>query len=504
MRFDSPVSLLQYGDTFTLLLAGQRMTFLYAPTSVLYFFKAPASDLPFTPAVEQFTRRVFQLPPAHFVSKHHLLLTRLRHQVGVAETLPGHAARLLPLLMDRMGRAWRHELHDMAHDGQHRMELMRGVENFLFPAAVDALFGARFLRHHGSQRMQEAFFAFEGCFELAASPVPHAFQPHFRAARRTLLRALTHSYKKGDFKGSTVDALIQGCGLPDACVPNMLLAVLWASQANTTPAVFWGVAFLLLEENAHHLRAIQRAVLQGDDAANDESDGPESGKERANGDGSGNAKEGTSPPPHLRRLSPAQLNRLKATACDPSSLLVRCCLEAVRLRSPSIDVRLTASHITLPSSPSGNERPSTPGFTLPQGSVVAISPWAVHLDPRYYTNPDLYDPDRKGMALPGAEGGALHAAVAGVGGLAGVSFGGGQYRCPGRAFAEMEMALAVGLILCSYDLRLDVPAEGGSGGGGGAPGDARGALPPPDLQRLVGIKVPKGPCWCALMADGMA
>ena len=31
--------------------------------------------------------------------------------------------------------------------------------------------------------------------------------------------------------------------------PNMLLAILWASQANTVPATFWSLAMLLLPEN---------------------------------------------------------------------------------------------------------------------------------------------------------------------------------------------------------------------------------------------------------------
>ena len=42
-------------------------------------------------------------------------------------------------------------------------------------------------------------------------------------------------------------------GLPRALVPNLLLAVMWASQANTIPATFWTVAFLLMPENNRHL-----------------------------------------------------------------------------------------------------------------------------------------------------------------------------------------------------------------------------------------------------------
>ena len=75
-------------------------------------------------------------------------------------------------------------------------------------------------------------------------------------------------------------------------------------------------------------------------------------------------------------------------------------------------------------------------------------------------------------------------------------------RCPGRFFAESELALLASLLLLLFDFTL-LPREGGGGGeggggeGGGAPGDPAGLLPPPDLRKLVGIKVPAGPCWAA-------
>jgi hypothetical protein len=45
--------LLQYGDAFTLRLVGQRMTFVFAPSSLVYFFTAPDDELTFAPAVQQ-------------------------------------------------------------------------------------------------------------------------------------------------------------------------------------------------------------------------------------------------------------------------------------------------------------------------------------------------------------------------------------------------------------------------------------------------------------------
>eukprot|EP00884_Botryococcus_braunii_P002522 jgi/Botrbrau1/12270/Bobra.0323s0010.1 len=57
-------------------------------------------------------------------------------------------------------------------------------------------------------------------------------------------------------------------------------------------------------------------------------------------------------------------------------------------------------------------------------------------------------PERKGSS-----GGPL-GAVAGVHGVAGLAFGGGRYRCPGRRFAEMEVGLLTALLLSSCELEL--------------------------------------------------
>lgn len=130
-------------------------------------------------------------------------LQALRHLL-VPATLPQHTARLLRLLLARLQR-W-------PAPGQ--LELVGELRSLVFEASVGALFGERFLWGDGPEgsasgsngssdagpasaaaaaaaaRLQQAFFAFEEGFELAASPVPHLFQPAFLAARRRLVAAL--------------------------------------------------------------------------------------------------------------------------------------------------------------------------------------------------------------------------------------------------------------------------------------------------------------------------
>ena len=70
-----------------------------------------------------------------------------------------------------------------------QVELMTAVKDVLFPAAVESLFGEQFLQHHSLAHLQQAFFAFEAGFELAASPMPHWLQRGFCRARQSLLDA---------------------------------------------------------------------------------------------------------------------------------------------------------------------------------------------------------------------------------------------------------------------------------------------------------------------------
>ena len=66
---------------------------------------------------------------------------------------------------------------------------MHLIKTVLFPATAEILFGPAFLQEHGANSLADAYFAFDGGFELAASPVPQWVQPNWCRARRTLLQA---------------------------------------------------------------------------------------------------------------------------------------------------------------------------------------------------------------------------------------------------------------------------------------------------------------------------
>jgi len=146
-------------------------------------------------------------------------------------------------------------------------------------------------------------------------------------------------------------------------------------------------------------------------------------------------------------------------ALDRRSPLSLAVAEAVRLRSPGVDLRMAAGNAVLPTAdgrglavrkaccaatvivPFTSECTTSIGqivlysahratlldtggkklFCHMQGQLLAVSPYESHLDERLYgPRAHAYDPQRAELdAITG---------VAGIGGIAGFAFGGGRYR----------------------------------------------------------------------------
>jgi cytochrome P450 len=83
------------------------------------------------------------------------------------------------------------------------------------------------------------------------------------------------------------------------------------------------------------------------------------------------------------------------------------------------------------------------GHRIKAGTVMLLSPWVTHRDPRFYADPERFDPDRWtdefAKQLPR---------------YAYFPFGGGQRLCIGQSFAEMEAALILATIGQRYHLAL--------------------------------------------------
>jgi len=82
------------------------------------------------------------------------------------------------------------------------------------------------------------------------------------------------------------------------------------------------------------------------------------------------------------------------------------------------------------------------GYRIPAGSNVVMSTWVMHRDPRYFPEPEKFDPDRwlpeKAQKLPK---------------FAYFPFGGGPRQCIGASFAMMEATLLLATIAQRFQFR---------------------------------------------------
>ncbi|GAC1341464.1 MAG: hypothetical protein NVSMB23_13030 [Myxococcales bacterium] len=83
------------------------------------------------------------------------------------------------------------------------------------------------------------------------------------------------------------------------------------------------------------------------------------------------------------------------------------------------------------------------GYRIPAGSIVLVSTWAAHRDPRIFENPEAFDPERF-LRRPEAQ----------LPRFAYFPFGGGPRVCIGNAFAQMEAQLVLAHLAQRFRLDL--------------------------------------------------
>jgi cytochrome P450 len=88
------------------------------------------------------------------------------------------------------------------------------------------------------------------------------------------------------------------------------------------------------------------------------------------------------------------------------------------------------------------------GYELPKGSWIALAPYVTQRDPRFFPNPDQFDPERFAAGR-----------VEQIPPYAYFPFGAGPHVCIGNTFAMMEMTLVVATILQQFRVALG-PGQG--------------------------------------------
>ncbi|MCF3185193.1 cytochrome P450 [Streptomyces polychromogenes] len=93
------------------------------------------------------------------------------------------------------------------------------------------------------------------------------------------------------------------------------------------------------------------------------------------------------------------------------------------------------------------------GYAVPAGATVILAPWVTHRHPRYWSDPDRFDP---GRFTPEAEAGRPR--------YAWFPFGGGPRACIGQHFSMLESVIALAMLLRAYEVEAvdtEVPVSAG-------------------------------------------
>lgn len=85
---------------------------------------------------------------------------------------------------------------------------------------------------------------------------------------------------------------------------------------------------------------------------------------------------------------------------------------------------------------------SIDGFAVPRGALVLVSPAVAHRLPDLFPEPHRYEPERF-LRIHAPD--LRHALI---------GFGGGEHRCAGARFAELEMQVVLAALLRGFELRL--------------------------------------------------
>ncbi|KAK3098273.1 hypothetical protein FSP39_017797 [Pinctada imbricata] len=258
-------------------------------------------------------------------------------------------------------------------------DLVDIVRNSMYAAVMDNLFGENVLPTINQKEFMvtaKHFILFDEQFEYGAR-LPPLFLSKWSAAKRHLLGIFSGVIRglNQEMKEPQTETLLETLvGLVDKQhAPNYGLLLLWASLANAIPITFWTLSFIHSDQGVlNKLRsdidnAVQTVQKDGNICYDEE---------------------------FFRKVP----------------YLKWCILEAIRLKSVGIITRRVVKAFQVK------------GQTIPEGDMLMLSPFWAHRNPKYFENPNHYNPDRwrnadleKNLFLDGF-----------------VAFGGGRYQCPGR------------------------------------------------------------------------
>uniref|UniRef100_A0A8C5L6T7 25/26-hydroxycholesterol 7alpha-hydroxylase n=2 Tax=Jaculus jaculus TaxID=51337 RepID=A0A8C5L6T7_JACJA len=399
----------QHGDTFTVLLGGKYITFILDPFQYQLVNKNH-KQLSF----RQFGNKV---SAKAFSTKKLLENDDLDEDIHSAYALL--QGKYLDVLLENMLQHVKQmfESQLLKTTNWSTTGIMQFCSSLVFEITFTTIYGQipSDDRKNIINELRDDFLKFDDKFLYLVSDIPIQLLGNVKSLQRKIIRCLT-SEKLDQLQGwseivqKRQDILEKYYTREDFEIGAHHLGLLWASMANTIPAMFWAMYYLL-----RHPEAME--------ALHDEIDRLLQ---------STGQKKGSGFSIHLTR---EQLNSL---VCLESFIL-----EVFRLCSYSSTIRLVEEDLTLNS--------ETNNYCLRKGDLVAIFPPVIHNDPEVFEAPEEFRFDRfmedgKKKTNFYKSGKKLKFYI--------MPFGFGTSKCPGRYLAVVEIKLLLVVFLTYFDLEL--------------------------------------------------
>ncbi|KAF0046447.1 cytochrome P450 7B1 [Scophthalmus maximus] len=408
----------KFGDIFTVQIAGKYMTFIMNPLMYpniikhgrqLDFHEFAKKIGPIAFGYQSGVYKTF--PGLHEKIQRAFLLLQGDNLPSLTESMMGNL--LLVFRQDHLGER-------PGEEGPWRSSsLYKFCNSVLFEATFLTMYGRppSTSRHNNMEFLRENFTTYDNMFPLLAAQIPIWLLGQTKAVREKLINVLLPQKvscwsNTSQFIKRRSEILDQVDPLTEFDKGAHHFAILWASVANTVPASFWTLYYLVSHPDAlERVRKEIKDVLVHD-RVEFSSDRDVS-------------------------LSIKQLDKLL--------YLESAIKESLRLSSSSMNIRMALEDFTLQLSSEWSE-------AIRKGDFIVLYPQCVHMDPQIYEDPETFQFDR--FMQDGKEktdfykdGQKLKYYL--------VPFGTGSSKCPGRFFAINEIKQFLCMLLLYFDVQLE-------------------------------------------------
>mmetsp|Transcript_28116 Transcript_28116/g.36841 ORF Transcript_28116/g.36841 Transcript_28116/m.36841 type:complete len:560 (-) Transcript_28116:276-1955(-) len=429
----------KHGDIFTIFLAGNRMHFITDLHSFKRFFKS--ETLSFDKVAEAIAQNAFGYSKLSAYPEYKAEdVKKLYIQFLQGKELEALVSKFQKSLLKTMSKRVEADSENC------NLGLYEWVYSVMFEASCNALYGEGFY----AKEILNSFQALDEQFPLLAAQVPAnlIIGKQVETNREFLSKKLDEALKNNpddtsNFIQAREDLFKDTISNHDR--KRMHLTMLWASQANTIPAVFWALGYILSnhEAKAQVLDELSR-ILERKRTAKVFKKGGFFG-------GMLNRNKSDEHLPSIQQSFGANVTFNKEEI-GQMVVLESCINEAFRLATASLMLREVEADMDF-------ETSKGEVFKFRKGDQVVLSPYLNHMDEEIFgKDPELFRYDRYlETSLDGVQSLKRYFTKDGKKVLLTQSlmpFGGGVSMCPGRFFAAAEIKLFTAHVLLSYPLDL--------------------------------------------------